>query len=163
MILSWLYSSLNPKIMGQIIGYQTSHEAWMALEKIFSASSKARLMQLWLEFQTNRKGIMSMMEYLLKVKIIADNLAAIGELISEKDQVLQILRRLGVDYSLIVASITAREDDISIHLIHNILLIHEQRLTFQNTIPKEDSIFAHVVVRQMQQIRGNNRRIFSNL
>ena len=26
--------------MGQIVGYQTSHEAWTALEKIFSASSK---------------------------------------------------------------------------------------------------------------------------
>ena len=138
-------------------------EAWMALENIFSASSKARLMQLRLEFQTTRKGTMSMMEYLLKVKIIVDNLAAIGELVSEKDQVLQILGRLGVDYSPIVAPITTREDDISIHLIHNILLTHEQRLTFQNIIPKEDSIFAHDVISQMQQIRGNNRRIFSSL
>ena len=28
MILSWIYSSLTPKIMGQIIGYQTSHATW---------------------------------------------------------------------------------------------------------------------------------------
>ena len=50
MILSWIYSSLTPEIMGQIIGYQTSYEAWFALEKIFSASSKAWVMQLRLEF-----------------------------------------------------------------------------------------------------------------
>ncbi|RVW49671.1 hypothetical protein CK203_076696 [Vitis vinifera] len=33
----------TPEIMGQIIGYQTSHEAWFALEKTFSTSSKARV------------------------------------------------------------------------------------------------------------------------
>ena len=64
--------------MGQIVGYQTSHEAWTALEKIFSVSFKARVKQLRLEFQTSRKGAMSMMEYLLKVKTIVDNLATIG-------------------------------------------------------------------------------------
>ena len=111
--------------MGQIVGYQTSHEAWTALEKIFSASSKVRVMQLWLEFQTTRKCTMSMMEYLLKVKTIADNLATIGEQVSEKDRVLQVLGGLGADCNPIVASITAREDDISIHFIHNILLTHE--------------------------------------
>ena len=162
MLLSWLYSSLTPEIMGQIIGYQTSHEAWTSLVKIFSTSSKARAMQLRLEFQTTRKGTMSMMEYLLKVKTIADNLVAIGEPVLKKDQVLQILGGLGVDYNPIVASITAREDDISIHSIHSILLTHEQCLKFQNTIPKEDSISGHVVVSQMQQTRGNIRRISSN-
>ena len=162
MILSRLYSSLTPEIMGQIVGYQTSHEAWTSLEKIFSTSSKARVMQLRLEFQTTRKGTMSMMEYLLKVKTIADNLVAIGEPVLKKDQVLQILGGLGADYNPIVASITAREDDISIHSIHSTLLTHEQCLKFQNTIPKEDSISGHVVVSQMQQTRGNIRRISSN-
>ena len=36
MILSWIFSSLTPEIMGQIIGYQTSNIAWATLEKIFS-------------------------------------------------------------------------------------------------------------------------------
>ena len=78
----------------------------MALEKIFSASSKVRVMQFWLEFQTTRKGAMSMMEY-LKVRTIVDNLAAIGEPVSKKDHVLKILRELGADYNPIVASIIA--------------------------------------------------------
>ena len=59
----------------------------MALEKIFSASSKVRVMQFRLEFQTTRKGAMSMMEY-LKVRTIVDNLAVIGEPVLEKDHVL---------------------------------------------------------------------------
>ena len=44
MVLSWLYSTLTLNIMGQIVGFQTSHDAWMALHKIFSASSKARIL-----------------------------------------------------------------------------------------------------------------------
>ncbi|RVW91571.1 hypothetical protein CK203_046209 [Vitis vinifera] len=57
----------------------------MALEKILSASSKVRVMQFRLEFQTTRKGAMSMMEY-LKVRTIVDNLAVIGEPHTSKTQ-----------------------------------------------------------------------------
>ena len=36
-------------------------------------------MQLILEFQTTRKGSLSMMEYILKLKSLADSFAAIRE------------------------------------------------------------------------------------
>ena len=39
-----------------------------------------------------------MMEYILKVKTITDNLAAIGEPVKERDQILQILGGLGHEY-----------------------------------------------------------------
>ena len=32
MILSWIYSSLTPDVMGQIVGLRTSHEAWTTLQ-----------------------------------------------------------------------------------------------------------------------------------
>ena len=91
LILSWIYSTLPPDIMSQIVGYESPHEAWIALQRIFSASSKARIMQLRLEFQTIKKGGDTMMEYILKVKTITDNLAAIREPVKERDQILQIL------------------------------------------------------------------------
>ena len=69
--------------MAQIIGYNTSHTAWNALEKTFSSSSKARIMQLRLELQSTKKGSLSMIDYIMKVKGAADNLAAIGEPVSE--------------------------------------------------------------------------------
>ena len=43
MILRLIYSSLTPKIMRHIIGYQTSHATWFALEKIVSTLSKAQI------------------------------------------------------------------------------------------------------------------------
>ncbi|KAL6316706.1 hypothetical protein AAG906_019637 [Vitis piasezkii] len=95
MILSWIYS-LTPEVMGQIVGLQTSHEAWTALQRSFYASTKARTMQLRLAFQTTKK-----------------------------DQILQLLSGLGAEYNPIVASLTARDDDIQLHVVHSILLTHE--------------------------------------
>ena len=154
MILSWIHSTLTPEIMGQIVRYQTSHATWIALEKIFSTSSKAWIMQLRLEFQIVRKGSLSMMEYILKIKNISDNLATIGEPINERDQILQLLGGL----CAILASLTTREDNISFQSIHSILLTHEQRLCFQNTItPETDIISANMATAHHQN--NNNKRI----
>ncbi|KAL6315866.1 hypothetical protein AAG906_012202 [Vitis piasezkii] len=94
---------------------------------IFFASSKARIMQFHLEFQTAKKGADSMLEYILLIKTISDNLAAIGEPIKDRDHFLQLL-----------------EDDFSLHSMHNILLTHEQRLNHQHTPPTDLYFAAHM-------------------
>lgn len=50
------------------------------------------------------------MKYILRLKMITDNLAAIEEPITEKEQLLQILGGLGSEHNLIVASLTAYEE-----------------------------------------------------
>ena len=82
-ILSWIYSPFTLVIMAQIIGHTTSQSAWNALEKTLSSSSRARIMQLRLELQSTKKGSLSMIDYIMKVKGVADSLAAIGEPVSE--------------------------------------------------------------------------------
>ena len=41
--------------MPQIIGINTAHEIWIALEQNFLATSKARIMQFKLQLQTAKK------------------------------------------------------------------------------------------------------------
>jgi hypothetical protein len=53
------------------------------LEKTLSSSSRARIMQLRLELQSTKKGSLSMIDYIIKVKEVADSLVAIGEPVSE--------------------------------------------------------------------------------
>ena len=53
-----------------------------------------------------------MLDYIMKLKTLADNLSAIGESVSEKDHILQILGGLGADDSSIVASPTAQKEEI---------------------------------------------------
>ncbi|RVW45841.1 hypothetical protein CK203_086242 [Vitis vinifera] len=49
-------------------------------------------MQLRLELQSTKKGSMSMIDYIMKIKGAVDNLATIGEPVSEQDQVMNLLR-----------------------------------------------------------------------
>ena len=124
-ILGWIYSSLTPAIMAQIIGHTTSQSAWNALEKTFSSSSRARIMQLKLELQSTKKGSLSMIDYIMKVKGATDSLAAIGEPVLEQDQVMNLLGGLGSDYNAVITAINIRDDKISVETIHNMLLAFE--------------------------------------
>ncbi|KAG6792273.1 hypothetical protein POTOM_001417 [Populus tomentosa] len=117
-----------------IIGYNTSHTAWNALEKTFSFSSKARIMQLRLELQSMKKGSLSMIDYIMKVKGAADNLAAIGEPVLEQDQIMNLLRGLKSDYNTVVTAINIRDDKIFIEAVHSMLLTFEHRLEQQSSI-----------------------------
>ena len=68
-----------------------------------------------------------MIEYFLKLKNLSDNLAIAGEPVSERDRILQLLRGLGLEYNPIVASLTAKEDDLPVQSVQSILLKHEHQ------------------------------------
>ena len=88
------------------------------------------------------------MEYILKMKTVSDNLATVGEPVKEIDQILQLLGGLGSEYNAIVASLTTRDEELSLHSIHGMLLTHKQRLTSQNTSSSYlNSIVAHMAIR----------------
>ena len=109
--------------MAQIIGHSTSHFAWTSLEKIFASSSQGRVMQLRLELQTMKKGSMSMIDYLMKIKGIANSLAAIGEPLCKTWSRLQCF-----------CTINTRDDRISLETVQSMLLSYEQRLEQQKSI-----------------------------
>ncbi|KAL5544669.1 hypothetical protein UlMin_008453 [Ulmus minor] len=156
MILSWIYSSLTPGIMAHIIGHTTSYSTWIALEKIFSSSSRARVMQLRLELQTTKKGSMSMIDYMMKIKCASDSLAVIGEPVSEQDQIMNMLGGLGAYYNAMVAAINTRDDKISLEAIHNVLLSFEHRLEQQNSVEDASNMTANFA--SSNNRGGGNRR-----
>lgn len=75
-----------------------------------------------------------MLDYILKLKNMVDNLVAIRESVHNRDHILQLLGGLGVEYNSIMVSLTAREDEVSLHMTHSILLTYEQHLILQNSI-----------------------------
>ncbi|KAL5577202.1 hypothetical protein UlMin_018901 [Ulmus minor] len=142
--LSWIYSSLTPEIMAQIVGHTTSNSAWNALEKIFSSSSRARIMQLRLQLQTTKKNSMSMIDFIMKIKGFCDSLAAIGESVSKQDQIMNLLAGLGSDYNAVVTSISARDSQLSLESVHSLLLTFEHRLEQQNSFDDTGVIAANL-------------------
>ncbi|KAL5563671.1 hypothetical protein UlMin_033418 [Ulmus minor] len=142
--------------MAQIIGHNSSHSAWNTLEKTFSSSSRARIIQLRLELQSTKKGSLSMIDYVMKVKGAADSLAAIGEPVSEQDQVMNLLGGLGSDYNAVVTAINIRDDKISIEAVHSMLLAFEHRLEQQSSIEQFSPISANYA--SSSTSRGGGRR-----
>lgn len=84
--------------------------------------------------------------YIFKIKTLVDNLVAIEEPVAKKDQILLLVGGLGANYNSMIASLIAHEDDLPIQSVHGILLTHEQKLCFQNSMEKRDNIFANVGV-----------------
>jgi len=99
-------------------------------------------MQLRLELQSMKKRSLSMIDYIIKVKGAANNLAAIGEPVSEQDQVMNLLGGLGSDYNAVVTAINIQDDKISIEAVHSMLLAFEHRLEQQSSIDHVSSMFA---------------------
>eukprot|EP00261_Vitis_vinifera_P033523 XP_019074766.1 PREDICTED: uncharacterized protein LOC109122424 [Vitis vinifera] len=114
----------------------------MPWKVFFSSSSRARIMQLRLELQSTKKGSMSMIDYIMKIKGATDNLAAIGEPVLEQDWVMNLLGGLGSDYNVVVTAINIRDDKISLEAIHSMLLAFEHRLEQQSSIEQMSANYA---------------------
>ncbi|KAI4307275.1 hypothetical protein L6164_030479 [Bauhinia variegata] len=91
--------------MAQILSCTTAAEIWKNLHDSFACSSRANVMELRLQLQTTKKCNLSMWEYILKFRHTCDNLRAIGEGVTDDDQIMAILGGLGSEYNPIVASV----------------------------------------------------------
>ena len=83
-------------------------------------------MQLCYEFNVLRKESMSVEEYCLKVKILADKLTCAHSPMSERDMLMQVPNGLGTGYLDLASIITANK--MSYDDAYALLLTHEARL-----------------------------------
>lgn len=67
-------------------------------------------MQLRMMLQTIKKGILSVEEYILKMRGLANNLNFIGQVITDEDLIFYILARFGLEYEYIIVNLTSRND-----------------------------------------------------
>ncbi|KAK6131263.1 hypothetical protein DH2020_034998 [Rehmannia glutinosa] len=166
-LASWLLSSLSESILITTVGLKSSYAIWNALKTNFASQTIAKVMQYRLQLQMLRKGTMPMREYLNKIKTCCDVLAAAGEPISDKYQVLYILGGLGSEYNPVLVSITSRITPCSLMETHALLLSFENRLevfdNFQVSPEGSASInFTSQNPRRAYNNQGNRGRGFPN-
>lgn len=83
-LFHWLFNSITESMLGHVLNCNSAAEIWSVLHRIFSAKSKARILQVQSLLQSTKKGSDSIDEYVLKMKGYADSLSAAGEQISEE-------------------------------------------------------------------------------
>ena len=125
MILSALISSLTESLIAQVVGYFTSREVCMALERLFASHSQARIMQMHFQLATLKKAGSSIGDYYQKFKSLSDNLAAAGQPLNDYESTSFLLSGLGTDFDSVVASLSTHSETMSIEDLYSHLLIHE--------------------------------------
>ena len=154
MILSALISSLTKNILAYVVKCTTSREVWLTLERMFTAHSRARIMNIHYQLSTLKKGDSSITDYFHKFTGLMDTLAAIDQTLKQEEQSSFLLAGLGSEYESFVTTVQMWIDLISIEALYGHLLSHELRLP--QAQPKVDLslVGAHFANRSGPSSRG---------
>ena len=90
---------MSEGIISLVFNLETSREVWKVVEVQFGSQSKSRLLYLRYMMNSTRKYDMKITDYFIKMKNIADNMAAAGSALSNDDLILYILSGLGPAYN----------------------------------------------------------------
>src|SRR5215216_3405740 len=105
---------MTEDIIGQLTQLHTSRAVWDALHAMFSSESRARVMQIRYMLSNQKKKDLSAAAYYNKMKGYADAMAFVGKPLSDEEVLGYMLAGLGSEYEPLVASITARDEPVSL-------------------------------------------------
>ena len=123
---------MTEDIVGQLTRITTSVGVWDALHAMFGSQNRARVMQLRYQLSNLKKKDMTASEYFNRMKSYADAMAAAGKPLSDEEILGYILAGLGPDYEPLVASLTARDELVTLNNFYAYFLSAELRLEQQS-------------------------------
>ncbi|MCO5603674.1 hypothetical protein L7F22_057825 [Adiantum nelumboides] len=128
---------ININVKYTLVGYiqsaTTAKEAWDILARKFEGKSIIKVMHLKSKLnEATKSSSESVHEYLLKLRNIQDELAAIGEEVSDADMIQFILKGIKKEYRHFVTSLAVRESFPSLEDLTSLLLQEEERFGEDN-------------------------------
>jgi hypothetical protein len=105
-VKSWLYSTITADLADAVIDHRaTAYEAWITIEDHFIGNQETRALHLDAKFRTFAQGDLSVNDYCKHFKKMAADLADLGEHVTDRTLVLNVIRGLNERYR-----------DIGVHL-----------------------------------------------
>ncbi|KAA8548749.1 hypothetical protein F0562_000433 [Nyssa sinensis] len=129
-LMTLLNATLSQTALSHVIGYSASRNAWLALERRYSASTKFNILQLKSSLHNISKGKDSIDLYIQKIKQARDSLASVSILIEDDDILLYVLNGLPQEYNAFKTSIRKRYENITLEEVYAMLKIEEQTIEF---------------------------------
>ncbi|KAL4376343.1 hypothetical protein GQ457_02G016120 [Hibiscus cannabinus] len=145
-LATWLLSTVSESVLPHLIGLNTASEIWNTLHRIYSGKTTSRLMYFRRSLHAQKKGELSMKDFLMKIKSICDNLASCGEVISEHEQITAILNGLPPEYESVITVLTAGDTSSTVNSVRTVLLDAEAR---QSSFTNQIVASAHVVTQSL--------------
>lgn len=126
-VLGFILTSLSRDVLAQVSTLPTARQVWSTLEATYSSQSRARTVNTRIALATTRKGSMPVVEYLSKMKSLADDMAAAGKPIGDEELVSYVLAGLDADYEPCVSALVACVEPVSMADLYSQLMSFEYR------------------------------------
>ncbi|KAE8766590.1 hypothetical protein D1007_62165 [Hordeum vulgare] len=79
----WIYATLADPLVDHVVGATTTYTLWKKITGFFLANRAARFMLLNRQYRNLKQGVLSVMEYARRLKLLTDDLANIDHVVTE--------------------------------------------------------------------------------
>ncbi|KAH1032957.1 hypothetical protein J1N35_045131 [Gossypium stocksii] len=121
-LASWLLSLVSPVVLPYLIGLDTSAQIKNTLVTLYGSKTTSWLMFYKRALHSQRKGDLSIKDFLMTIKGYCDNLTSCGKVISEHEHVTAILNGLSLEYESVITIIIANQLPYNVQGVTTILL-----------------------------------------
>ncbi|XP_073357810.1 uncharacterized protein [Aegilops tauschii subsp. strangulata] len=127
-VVSWLYNRISPEAFGLVHQRgSTAAIVWESICALFLGNREHQLVLLATEFRRIKQGSSSILSYFARLKECADRLADLGERVTDRDQVLNMIRGLHPRYRYAVPILTMQSPFPTLLRCRAFLLLEESR------------------------------------
>ncbi|KAL4361065.1 hypothetical protein GQ457_04G011740 [Hibiscus cannabinus] len=158
-LASWLLSIVSEEVLPHLIGQNTAIDIWNTLHQLYSGKTTSRLMSYRCMLHSQKNGELSMQDFLMKIKLLCDNLASCGEVISEYEHITTILNGLPPEYEPVVTVITASPTPSDLRSVRTILLDADAR---QTHVLSQFTACAHLTTQTPTSNKQQNTQLTAN-
>jgi hypothetical protein len=131
-LLAYLLTSVSCDVLVQVAALPSTVDIWKHIESAFASQSRARVINARMALTTTQKGSLTVVEYISKMKVLADDMASAGKKLDDEDFISYILAGLDAKYNSIVSSIVGHVESITFAKLYSQLLAYENRLDLQS-------------------------------
>ncbi|CAJ2642450.1 unnamed protein product [Trifolium pratense] len=124
-LFTWLLSTMSDSVLPRVLSCKHAHEVWDKIHRYFNSVLKSRARQLISELKNTKKLSRSVNEYLLRIKSIVNSLVAVGDTVSEQEQVDAILEGLPEEFNPFVMMVYSRFETPTVEDVEALLLLQE--------------------------------------
>uniref|UniRef100_A0ACD6AT67 Uncharacterized protein n=1 Tax=Avena sativa TaxID=4498 RepID=A0ACD6AT67_AVESA len=127
-VVSWLYNRISPEIFGLVHQrHATAAQVWASISTLFLENAEHQVVFLATDFRRIEQGSSSIINYFGRLKECADRLADFGEVVSDRDQVLNMFRGLAPRLHYAIPILTMQKPLPSFLSCRAFLLLEESR------------------------------------
>lgn len=98
-VLIWLFATISKSVLHCVLACKHAFVVWDKNYCYLNSHMKACVRQLLVELKSMKKGNKSLTEYVLSMQSIANSILAVGDSITEQDQIDSILDDLTEEYN----------------------------------------------------------------